>query len=693
MSINSIQRQRKTKEYYESLLRKGIEPNNYEMNKLLTEHFDVNTPGMPEYSPVLQKPYEESSKEDYNHNFMGINEDLKTIYEADIEANNKAVSIQQGFDTEKSKISSMISKLQLRIDSLNESMKNSVNGEHYSQVFDDYYDIEFYGNAERNIPYTTSFIDLLQKKAYIEKTNIKSNKLIINDAKISLKGKLLFDKVKEEGDIKKILTDTYNDMYILKAKSISEDTKEIELIIELNREEIFSSVSFDFTSVKDIDTILSISEDGKNYIPAYTNHGKGLCEWRFSPKKAKYIKITIIKKESDGITDNGSGRVLYDYIYILKNISVTNDAHESKSVLVTKPIAFNGLYNSIKLDVNENIFNNTRIDYFIGFDNGKDKIGWDAIENHKDHKLFMFEKTHRIVNRHIEDSFGEKGDELNLYKIYKLPNGVNRNSIRLTAGYNMWSVIKYDHKNGNNIENGFNMESGDFSEYINECYARQMFMDCENYDKFTIKTNTLYVFTQYIDMKSQESIHERFIKIIMDLHGSVNDTEELKPGIITVPSQIKVFVNGYEVMLSSDNMFSAVLKKGVNKVQIAIYCPYKTIEDWTLYNNINFKTLTNNCFAFTPMKYTSNMVLERNPDSAYRYYTIKDGVIYVRNNPDDMIKSQINDMGYFLTYYSLKKNLEYYFDKDKLKFRIMAVLTSKDKNITPEIINFRITGR
>ena len=58
-----------------------------------------------------------------------------------------------------------------------------------------------------------------------------------------------------------------------------------------------------------------------------------------------------------------------------------------------------------------------------------------------------------------------------------------------------------------------------------------------------------------------------------------------------------------------------------------------------------------------------------------------------------VIKSQIEDMGYFMSYYSLKEDMAYYFSNNKISFRIMAVLHSNDKNVSPEIINFRITGK
>ena len=77
----------------------------------------------------------------------------------------------------------------------------------------------------------------------------------------------------------------------------------------------------------------------------------------------------------------------------------------------------------------------------------------------------------------------------------------------------------------------------------------------------------------------------------------------------------------------------------------------------------------------------------------YSYYTIKNNYVYVKCNPDDMIKSNLEDMGYFMTYSALRSDMTGYFEDNHIKFRIMAVLTSNDKNVSPELVNFRITGK
>jgi hypothetical protein len=192
------------------------------------------------------------------------------------------------------------------------------------------------------------------------------------------------------------------------------------------------------------------------------------------------------------------------------------------------------------------------------------------------------------------------------------------------------------------------------------------------------------------------NLFDKFIKITNENYETDKEIAEKEGNVINDEGkepQIRIFINGYEVMPGNNQQYSFALRKGVNKIQIALYYSSNDAEPRYLYHNLNFKELTNDVFGFTPMKYTNNKTLDSMPSDTYQYYTIKNGSIYVKCNPDNMIKSEIEDMGYFLTYYCLKEDMIGYFEDNHIKFRIMAVLTSNDPNVSPELINFRITGR
>jgi hypothetical protein len=686
LSISKLQYNNKKNEFIETLLKIGVKPNNYELNNMIAEFFDNKVLGMPYYAPIQQVAYEASNKEAYNHNFITLEEDLKIIFQANIEANNKAVAIQEYYDTEKVKVINAIQKLSLRVQNIEQIMNASITGKQYVQTFDDLYDVEYSGNSERNIPYTSSFVDLLQKKVYTEKSNTNINKINIMDATV----KILDTNYKSTGNINSILTDTLDAFYIATVTTTENKENILTLHINLNKKQDINTVLFSFTSAWNMKCTLSVSDDGINFIDVYDISGNNLIEWNFPSKTISEFKITMIKPEPDGTKIDNAGNEIFEYYYVLKNISVANGKFESKSVFVSKPIEFDNLVNAIRLDATDMIYNNTRIDYFIGFDNGFSKIGWDAIKNHANHELFMFEQKHKICNWSIEEAsgFGQQDPEaLDLYRIYKIDNTINKNSIKVTPGYNMWSVTEYQKASGQEYDETFKFKSFDFTEYTDKCVAIQDFMDCEKYTNYVLNPNTLYVFTQYVNCSENKYLYNRYIRVMDSAAANVlEDTEQ------------KVFINGLEVSKTGEkgeNLYSFALKKGVNKIQIVIYAPSKNgagVTRW-LYHNINFKEVTNDVFAFPPMKYTNWYTLDKHMSENYRYYTIKDNYICVKCNPNYMVKSNTEDMGYFIKYYTLKTDMRHFFKANTLSFRIMAILHSNNPELSPELLNFRITGK
>ena len=685
MSISTVQRNRKIKEFSMSLIQRGVEPNNYELNKMLTEYFDNHIMGMPYYSPKKQIPYETSSKDDYNHNFLSFEEDINTIYLANVETNNKAVSLQEYYDTEKDKINNSIDKLTQRVDNLSDIIRSSVRTQEYVEVFDDLYRIEFYGNKSRNIPATTSFVDLLQKKVCNEKTNAQVNRMSLENAVCKLEGLYRFSGYETKGDLQKVLEDTITDIFILAAKSDDNTEKSIDLFVDMGQLIDINSVVFSYTSSRNMQCTLSISDNGNDFYSVYDIYSRGHVEWNFTHRKIRYLKITCLKPEADGIQQTTNAKTVYEYYYIFKNLYVALEGYDRKSILVTKPITFPNLTSQIKLDVTDMVFNNTRIDYFIGFDNGTRKIGWDAIRNHEEFVLNMFQKRYDIANSGTYDDYGVKSDLTGLSAIFKLPLGTNLNSLKVVPGYNMWAVNRYT-PTGGATSDDLSLESIDLTEYINKCQLTRFFMDCENYDSFVIKPNCLYIFTQYINMPETNTLFDKTIKLTNSDYTA--DIEN---------AQIRIFTNGYECCAAENGLYSFRLKKGTNKVQIVVYFEAMSTDeglyDAMLYHNINFKAFTNDVFGWPPMRYAETNVLAKMVEDNYLYYTVRNRVVYVKNDPNDIIRYKKEDMGYFLSYYSLKEDMMDYYSSDQLTFRIMAILSSSDKNVSPSIQALRVTGK
>lgn len=682
MSISTIQKKIKQDQFVEILAKKGIEPNNYELNTMLTEYFDNKVIGMPVYAPIAQVPYEQSSKDDYNHNFKGIEEDLNVLFKADTEANNKAVAIQEYYDREKSKVFNAIAALALKIENIEQALKSASHVKQYCESFQDMYGIEFYENENRNIPATTSFVDLLQKCVYTDKTKAQVNRLSIPDATIKVVSSELFENITYSSDVSNILSDIVTDVCLITYKSVTDSTKTLDLIIDLGADMEFNTVMFRFLAATGMKCTLFLSEDNKNWVVTYDVTSNELIEWNFTKQRKRYIKIQCVKDEYDGISGTSNTAEIYEYYYLLKNISIALEEYQENSVFVSKLIDFDDLTSVIRLDAEDMTFNHTRIDYFIGFDNETGKIGWDAIENHKDYELFMFQKVHKIANAHLPE-FASQDPDQNGYIIYDIPDNVNRNSIKVIPGYNQWSVTRYSREE---VMQNFSIFTSDFSLFVNDATVSYDFMDCENYDGFRIQSNKLYIFTQYVSLEHDDSLYNVSFRI--------TDYTMYMTSFPT--TQIRIFLNGYEMLAAEDGLYSFALKTGMNKIQIAVYDPSDQAEtEHVVLHNINFKALTNDVFGFPPMKYINPVIMDRVTGDNYAYYTIKSNRIYVKCDPYLMIHDggQMENMGYFISYSALRPDMATYFKDNHLKFRLMAVFNSENKNVSPKLLSFRLTGR
>ena len=674
MSISAIQKRVKSAEYAMELARKGIEPNTYEVNKMLTEHFDNHTPGMPIYSPIEQKAYAESNKANFNHNFETLKEDLDTMYRANVETNNTAVAMQEYYAAEKDRVVQEIQELQMRINSIYDSINNGGSTAQYNEAFNTLYGVDYYGNDDKNIPATSAFIDLLQKNVYIPKTDAAINKIDISDAAISIKGNGSVSTSVQQGKITNIVNDIYNDYVIIQCAGRLQYENQLIIDLDFGKDITFDSVFIKFTSASQITMKLYVSEDGENYVPAYDMTGTRMIEWIMHEQNARWIRIICSKTEYDVVSNAN-----YIWWFLISNITIAYEHYHKSAVVTTNQIDLEQLVSRIKFDAEDMNFSHTKISYFLGYDNGN-RVEWDVLKNHEWHELAIFQKLHKIASAYYEE-FGEHNPVLNAYALITLPDGTCMQDVKVTPGYNMWGVKRYTGIYGDSIDNNFSINTGDFSDHVAQCNMEYMFMDCENYDNFSILSNVLYIFTQYVDLEHADSLFNSQWEIYADNGLKVEDAE------------VRVFLNGYESGATDTNLYSLGLKKGVNKIQIAVYCPSETADEYKLRQTMNFKKLTSGVYAYPPMKRISPTMMEKKTVDEYGCYCVKDNTIYVRPDPNTMVRSFLNDMPYYITYKCLKPEYSLMFPDKSIKIRLMAVLTTDDPCMSPRLSSMRICAK
>lgn len=675
MSISSSQTEREQGRIIQSLLKEGIEPNSFEVSTRLSEFFDRNVPGLPYFAPVKQASHATSNPSAYNRMFQDLSEDLSVAYQSDVQANNSLVSIEEHYIEEAGRVMAEIKNLELRLENLNDTLVSGSAGEGHTQVFRDFYDIDFDGDEQRNIPATTAFVDLLRKKVHTE-TDLRANrKKDLSRAGLSIRPSKAPMTTEEYGEAHNILKDNLGESYTYIGRTKEKEGMTLVLQVTETKASEVSGISLRLASYQDVKAVLSVSEDGINYTDLYEVSSQPYLEWNFSATPIKDFRITLTKSEPDGYTADG----LYEHYFSFQTLSVLNESYGKESVYVSKPITFGTLLGSLTLKAEDLVFPGTRINYYIGIDNGKDKVSWESVGNYESHDLRILRKKRRIVNS-LSEGYAEKPQgELQLYRVTKVPDNINLNSLKLTPGYQMWHVDTYDIAD-TSLANAFQIDQLIFDDVVKAAVGArkgESYLDCDKY-QFPIAEKSLHVLTQYVDAGEEV--------------GTLNKSLSMEG----VTLQHRLFVNGAELRSIGDK-YAIRLKKGVNKIQLLLYAETSGV----VTHNLNFKENSLDTFAVPPMSQVNYYTLKhRTPAGNYRYFAVKDGYLVVAHNPRLVTSDEdgaAEAMGYYLTYQELKPDyvdLVLELTRGKaVQFRLMALLMSEDAAVSPQILNYRIIGQ
>lgn len=212
-TISDIQFNNKKNEVQELLIKKSVIPTKVSVYNILSDYYDRNDLGKPEFKPLIIEKNSVSNPKKWNESFKGLDNDLNNLFKCLVEQNNKIVSNNETYLYENDKLNYNLKLLRLSVDNLVDTLNAKGNLYTSHQTFNDFYSTELIGDIKRNIPETTSYIDLVQKKVVNDKKTSAKDKINISNSKINI---LLNNNIINEksiGNIKNILNDYTNEVY------------------------------------------------------------------------------------------------------------------------------------------------------------------------------------------------------------------------------------------------------------------------------------------------------------------------------------------------------------------------------------------------------------------------------------------------------------------------------------------------
>lgn len=652
--ISNVQLQRKFEKYKKDFLNKGINFTNYKLNQMLLD-VDKDKLGIPSFKEFNIKPHSISNKEEWNSNFKNLDEDInvliESIYKLQSDYYNDNFLIQK-YKDDCAKYLNDILNYNNELESLLND--NSINNS-FSFVPNDLYKIELDG-AKPNLPKTTSYIDL--KKTRVINHKIKNNtKVNIMDSEIKITNTL--KKIKECGNITDILNDSpYS--YKLYTEGDGKGC-DVTINIKFNNPKQCSAISISLEYLTLVICELTVyTDDGdiiKNNISTYEEY-----EWSFKSVKAKEINIKLTKQQPEGYNEENN---LYDYLFIIRNISLFNERYEESSVFVSGANLVDNIFGDVKISPVEDVQPDTNITYFAGINNSKN-ITWTKLDKGRFTDMNLLEQNREILNCSISD-YGRK--ENGLYYIGKLKNNINDNSIILRSGYQQWdcTVIGGKEFNKNYI---IDINSYDKTKILEQC-----FIDNESIF-LKLKTNKLVFLTTEVVCDDEYLDEGNYIK-------SFNTEDVL---------QTVLYVNNVNITKQSDGKYNIPLNKGKNKVILMLYIGSNEDKYIDIEFNFNFKKTSQNITTGLMKKVELGTL--KNIIQTKDFYALDGDKIYVNFNPLQTSKYLCNK--------PLLQNREYEEDSGYFNYngRWNTITQDKDEKITgiystqpDDTIKFKFKGK
>lgn len=686
--ISQIQLERKKEELTQQSLKNGVIPTSYEVGSRASEFFDSRVPGLPYYRPMKQAAYGISDKTAYNQMFLNLKEDLENAYQANIQNSHQNAELEENYLIEKDKIQSRLKALRLRLKVLDDAIHQTSSVYNYSKTFDHFYDIEFEGDVERNLPKTDCFIDLSQKAVYLDQMNSKIERCDLSQSTISVRAVGEIVNISTLGEPTNLLKDSVNESCTYVVRSKKNQPLTLTLEVTLSEPLACNSVQLRLFSQCSIEGQLTLHKENRTEESLYTLSHHNHFDWLFDSEKITKLTLDMTKNEADGIDEQGT----YEYIFTFKNLAILRDCFASQGTFVSMPIKLDHAVGSIELQADELVFDETDINYFIGIDNGSNRISWEPITPGIATELNIMED----IVHHIPPvrTLSEQEDVSAMDCIFHLPSDCLANTLQITPAINAWHMTSFDYSeysDGYPTRDPMNLGTINIDElqglpglHIHQDYHPASSRFIETY------SNIVTLLTQYVEMETEEYFHGGAFCV---------DCEEED---VTHEFQLRAFVNGVEIK-PIQNRLSFKLRKGRNKVQL-MYVLDEVGKEYShirLQIPIDMTSVAQRVCGAEPLKQTDYQTLvnqmRRDQTTAMAYYTIVDDKVYVPMGLKEIIDYEEPISLYRIQYQRVKTDYKTLLTHEngqyQMTVRFMAVLNSQNKNYSPKLISYRLMAK
>jgi hypothetical protein len=433
-------------------LKEGFFPSVLLVEQLANEVFQDKPAGVPRftYRPMLKG--KASSSANYNNMFDEIYTDLVVGFEEIKYLNNRMMTLTSYYESTRTKVNREISKMEAKTQAVQMKATAKSNKDVVGDSIDNFLQIDFVGDENRNIPKTDAFINLKQSEVEVMRLRNRTTKLDLTNAKVKFTTETPDLRIINLTPFESALTDTIYDAWRSIVVSPISQKVTTNLLLELDDSITITNLSIDTQTGKPVYITLMLSLDGEEYTTYERRKVVNSYQWVFEAKETKFINFKMEKPEED--RPNGSE---YEYLFGAKSIQATEEYYADNSYFVSKPFDLldHEAIQQVSLEVDEYLPSSTSIRYYIGFDYDTNVIEWQEIRADRPVITEMVKSYSMEINRYTDgysdfmyESYGQK-----FHRIAKLPHKPLKKSMTIMIGRNMWvretipATVKYDPTN------------------------------------------------------------------------------------------------------------------------------------------------------------------------------------------------------------------------------------------------------
>lgn len=637
INMQQYQIKQKDDEFSMELLKNGHGATSYQVNKKITEFFENKTPGLPYFKPITLNKYNKSDKRDYNRMFKSIEQDLNNAFAVYNNQTNYQVLINGDYDMKMEEANHAIDSLILQTNLLQKYTETKTAYEPFIIKFNDLSMVNTKNLITRNIPQSTSEIDYDISILRNELKSTPGDKIDISStgalSVTSSNSKVILSK-----DISSILSEALTDMVVVTTETASHKPDSLTLQVDFNNNYEASRIRLNGCSLYNTTVKLFISEDGTNYLEKSNINGDLSMVWRFNAMSIKSFKLIFTKTSFD--YEDKDNKKNYCY-YMFSNLSVYNDKYKKSSVYTSKVIEMEQPVSEITVDPIHELPPHTNIAYFVGFENQNDDVEWKSVEAGGSVDLGLLSKEKKILY-YTSDLLSDisRYDKINkqyYFRVEKLPQNTNLNSIYMRAGHSQWLIERLDvndkYQNRYVVEEKADITKGikEDRTIIHDAIPTDGKCHTNDYSKTRVigiapldasimelrceRVNNYFIMSQYAVCEKETIVENRYI------------TFDVKDEIFNV----LVLINGRQIF-PKNNKYSFKLNAGENLIQIMVLLAKHdltnldsdTIDVKKIKHNFNLLVYCSEIYAGPEMQRINyNSLLKNVSCQSLKYYAVK----------------------------------------------------------------------